>query len=71
MLSDPFNNTLRELLAPKGVAECRFDPSSCLLVPQGGRLKTLVHQRYKIYVILALSDTLRELVSKNNDGHTG
>ena len=41
MLSDPFNNTLRELLAPKGVAKWPFDPSSGLLIPQGGLLKNL------------------------------
>jgi hypothetical protein len=33
MLSDPFNSTLRESLAPKGVAK-PFDPSSGLLIPQ-------------------------------------
>ena len=36
MLSDVFNNNLREFLAPKDVAKSRFDPSSCLLIPQGG-----------------------------------
>ena len=36
MLSDHFNNTIRELLAPKGVAKWCFDPSSGLLIPQGG-----------------------------------
>ena len=41
MLSDAFNNTLREFLAPKGVAKWPFDPSSGLLIPQGGSFKDL------------------------------
>ena len=48
MLSDPFNNTLRELLAPKGVAKWPFDPSSGLLIHQGG-IQNLARFGFKLH----------------------
>ena len=59
MLSDPFNNTLRELLAPKGVAKWPFDPSSGLLIPQGGSFKDLGTPEIQILPDFSFKRTLR------------
>ena len=60
MLSHAFNNTLRDLLAPKGVAKWPFDPSSGLLIPQGGSFKDLGTSEIQNLARFGFKRTLRD-----------
>jgi len=73
MLSHAFNNTLRDLLAPKGVAKWPFDPSSGLLVPQEGSFKDLGTSEIQNLTRFGFKRTLRDprLSQKNENPSSG